>query len=172
MRNVNDYYDGKFRDFIRRVESEDRRRSGGCRPLALAALLCIALGACHPKFVIPDVELPEVCIPVDTVVEVRERVVTDTIVFAPEWVVLHDTVACPPGLARDSIVYRTKKVLLPGDTVFVARIERDTVRVERQVVHNITGGVGSPSWWLGLAALVAAIITAWRVAGKAEKKQP
>lgn len=166
MRNVRDYYDENFSDFIRRVESEDRRRSGGCRPLALAALLCMALSACHPKFVIPDVELPEVCIPVDTVVEVRERVVTDTIVFAPEWVVLHDTVACPPGLARDSIVYRTKKVLLPGDTVFVARTQRDTVRVERTATTGGgLGGMGAGNWLTWLLWVIS-IVVAWWVAGK------
>lgn len=166
MRNVNDYYDRKFRDFINRVEAEDARQRNGCFTPALALLLALCVASCHPKFLIPTPEMPEVCIPVDTVLEVRERVVTDTIVFAPEWVTVHDTVACPPGLVRDSLVYRTKRVLVPGDTVFATRTERDTVRVER--VAHTGGGLGGmgASNWLTWLLWVASILLAWWVSGR------
>ena len=60
---------------------------------------------------------------------VVERTITDTVVTEEAVIVWRDTVICPPGLVKPDTVYRTKTQLLPGDTVILTRLVRDTVVV-------------------------------------------
>ena len=58
-----------------------------------------------------------------------ERTVTDTVVTQEAVIVWRDTVICPPGLTKADTIYRTKLQTLPGDTVILTRLVRDTVVV-------------------------------------------
>ena len=92
--------------------------------IALIALIALFLTACAT---------PERCAelyPPDAP-EVRERLVTDTIFTDPYLYVFTDTVECPPALPDTVRLIRELTRLLPSKTIYVNRIERDTVTVTK-----------------------------------------
>lgn len=102
--------------------NSQRRNLTFANPLwwALAALcfgVLAMLTGCQPEIV---EKLKEVVV---------ERTITDTVVTEEAVIVWRDTVICPPGLTRPDTIYRTKVQRLPGDTVVLTRLVRDTVTV-------------------------------------------
>jgi hypothetical protein len=90
--------------------------------IALLALIALLLTACAT---------PERCAELypPSAPEVRERLVTDTIHTDPYLYVFTDTVECPPALPDTVRFIRELTRLLPSKTIYVNRIERDTVTV-------------------------------------------
>lgn len=126
-------------------------------------VLLAALSGC--KIILPA---PVVAPPMrtDTVreVQVRERVVTDTLQVPGEEITIRDSAICPPGLVRDSVVYVTRAVHTPPRTVHVFNTVYDTLEVVeiRQVSALdalVSGNV--PFSWMGLLFVIAGLVTAW-----------
>lgn len=92
--------------------------------IALIALIALLLTACAT---------PERCAELypPAAPEVRERLVTDTIYTDPYLYVFTDTVECPPALPDTVRLIRELTRLLPGKTIYLNRIERDTVTVHK-----------------------------------------
>lgn len=98
------------------------------------SIAIIFLGACNRSLPIgPQVHFPEVVY--DTIITTTTRTVTDTVVMAPMVYEVHDTVPCPAGLVRDSLVFRTRTVTVPGKTFVVTRTVTDTV-YSIQMAHD------------------------------------
>jgi hypothetical protein len=84
----------------------------------------LAMAACTPKLSDLISEMPTAPAP-DTVFYLRT--VTDSILLAGEEVTVQDTFPCPPGLNRDSLIYRTRTVQLPGRRIEVQIPVHDTL---------------------------------------------
>lgn len=75
---------------------------------------------------------------------VRERTVTDTLLIPGDTLVVTDSVPCPPGLSRDSLVYVTRRIQTPPRTVVVTRTVHDTLEmVEIRQVSPLDGEIVS-----------------------------
>lgn len=68
--------------------------------------------------------------PLVATTEVREVVVTDTLVLPDTWIEYVDTTVCPPGLQDTLLVIRERTRFLPGDTIY-----RETICVDTVTIH-------------------------------------
>lgn len=134
----------------------------------MLALLSLILGACSPRVILPAMSPDQV----DSIItRVTPRTVTDTVLLAGEYVEVHDTFPCPPGLTRDSLVYLSDFVYVPGRTVTLTRTVHDTLRVAVPAPAPIVlpgQNMSWPeriSWMLG----VLSVLVAWWRKRKAEQ---
>lgn len=127
----------------------------GCGILILVLLL--GAGGCKTSLPLP---LPTT--KRDTSYIVRTREVTDTLLLTAEVITVSDSVRCPAGATRDSVVYVTLTRTLPARTQVVTRTVRDTVWQTRETLVPGTtphwGRVGLISLYLVLLALLGRLI--------------
>lgn len=109
----------------------------------------------------------------DTVKVVKERKVIDTLFLGAEYGDT-DTIICPPGLTRDSLIYLYDYVYLPGRKVPYKVFVHDTIK-EITTVQSVNSGLlntGS-NWrerltWLGL---VFTLVIGWLKPFKKKEKE-
>lgn len=179
--------DPNFQKFIHELDEQDSGKHGfmACAIItavsifSVTAILLLILNGCRPQLTIaaPPITLPELpttSAAPDTFLQVVERTVTDTLQLPGDTLVVLDSVPCPPGLTRDSIFRIEKKVYLPGKTVTVERVRRDTLRVVVNQAPALPGGGGSGSRIsiiiIGLFWVIVSLVGAW-LTRKNPKKQ-
>lgn len=120
------------------------------------AILMLSIWACS-KQVVPIAHTPDS--PIfrrDTIVQVKDRIVTDTVLLGAEYYTVTDTVPCPPGLTKDSLVIVTNTVYKPAQKVPYEVLVRDTLLTVEYLPVTATQIMNSGySWgerlaWLGL----------------------
>lgn len=148
-------------------------------------LLSIVLGGCSPKFNIPEPVVNTPC-PDDTITWihvqrlngtiqkvnidslVNSKVVIDTIILGGEYVELHDSVPCPPGLRDTVYTGFTAIKYVPGKAVPIRISVNDTIfKDKKPVVINtppitITKDTGWPERLAWLAGIIILLAGYWR----------
>jgi hypothetical protein len=105
----------------------------------------------------------------ETVVATSDTITkTDTIALAGYMVEIHDTIPCPAGLTKDSIIYTSFTKYLPGREVQKVVTIRDTIRavstrLGTTILPPSAGGWPERLAWLaGVLALLAALWKKWK----------
>lgn len=96
---------------------------------ALLLLLCAFLFSCTSQRSLQDAAIRQY--PVRDSVVVHHDTIPYEIDLAPYEVTVLDTVPCPPGLVETQLVYRTKTVTIPGQTVTIEVPRTDTTVWQR-----------------------------------------
>lgn len=99
----------------------------------------------------------------DTVTTVHDRYITDTLILGPEYGET-DTIICPPGLVRDSLIYLYDYVYLPGRKVAYKVIVHDTVKVVEYLPQTPAKIFGPGYSWaerIGWLGIVITLIIGW-----------
>jgi hypothetical protein len=134
---------------------------------SLFTLAVIFMAACSaPKLAESPLVKP------DTVTTVHERYITDTLILGPEYGDT-DTIVCPPGLVRDSLIYLYDYVYLPGRKVAYKVVVHDTVKVVEFLPQSPAKIFGPGYSWkerLGWLSIVITLIIGWLSKGKKEVK--
>lgn len=95
---------------------EAQRTASPCIAILVACLL--SLVACTSPMALQDAAIRQY--PVRDSLVVRHDTLWYEIDLPPYEITVHDTVPCPPGLTDTLLVYRTRTVSMPGDTVLVS----------------------------------------------------
>lgn len=99
---------------------------------------------------------------------INAKVVVDTIMIAGEYFEFHDSIPCPDGLEKDSLVYVSFTRTLPDRAVPVSITVMDTLWLTKPcppcpVADNSGTGWGERAAWIaGLAALLLGYWNQWR----------
>ncbi len=172
MKNNDNFQEENFDDFLQKLDQQEGE-SIGCAPfmvwVPVAMLLWAALFylcSCSPTLKLnpcPDFAI-QTLTRFDTTIEIRDRIIFDTLTLDPEWFVITDTVPCPGGLAKDSIIYLTRTVATPGKQIIIEVPVRDTVRLVKEVPVAVKGEAGGNAWWINLIFVFVSAVLAWWVA--------
>jgi len=135
--------------------------------MSLALLTLSAIAGCSPRLSdMMPVEEPIVIL--DTVEVFTTKTLTDTFMLAAEAVPYFDSVLCPPGLIRDTMIYVNDSVWLPARAVEYTVTVHDTVFVPQYIQTPGSTNTKDMSWperltWLsGLMALLVAWWNKWK----------
>jgi hypothetical protein len=125
----------------------------------LFTTLAVLLAACSAPNTLAESPL----VKRDTVFTVHERTLTDTLILGPEYGDT-DTIVCPPGLVRDSLIYLYDYVYLPGRKVAYKVVVHDTVKVVEFLPQSPAKIFGPGYSWterLGWLSIVITLIIGW-----------
>lgn len=121
--------------------------------------LALLLTSCAPK-----TALVQTITRYDTTRIVTDRIVTDTLFLGAEYYTVTDTLQCPAGLVRDSIITMTNTVFLEGKNIPVSITVHDTIfRIQQAPVSAAQILSSGYSWGERLAwlAMVLLLVSGW-----------